>query len=86
MGIIYANELNLLVLKRFRSVFCSIFVFFLLIIVMFCTELVSSFWLSFLRWYDYSFAYYEVYYFPAASFCTVLMTRIRPEQQRQCKF
>ena len=62
--------------------FCSIFVFLLLIIViMFCTDFVSSFWLSFRRWYDYCVAYYEVYYFAAASFCTVLMTKIRPEQQ-----
>ena len=53
---------------------------------MFCTELVSSFWLSFLIWYDYCFGYYVVYYFPAASFCIVLMPRIRPEQQRKCKF
>ena len=29
---------------------------------------------------------YEVHYFPATSFFTVLMTRIRPEQQRKCKF
>ena len=65
-------ELNLLVLKRFRWAFCSIFVFLLLILfTMFCTELVSSFLLSFLRWYDYCFAFYEVSYFPAASFCTV---------------
>ena len=51
-----------------------------------CTDFVSSFWLSFRRWYDYCVAYYEVYYFAAASFCTVLMTKIRPEQQTKCKF
>ena len=62
-------ELNLLVLKRFRWVFCLIFVFLLLIIViMFCTELVSSFWSRFLRCYDYCVAYYEVYYFQLPGF------------------
>ena len=80
-------EVNLLVLKWFPYVFYPIFVFLLIIIViMFCTELVSSVWLSFLRRYDYCFAYYEVHYFPAASFCTVLMTKLCPEQQRKCKF
>ena len=53
---------------------------------MFCTELVGIFWLSFLRWYDYCFAYYGVYYFPAAIFCTALITKLRREQQRKCKF
>ena len=42
-------------------------------------------------WYDYCFAYYEVHYFPAASFCTVLMTSnnwaiLSTEQQRKWKF
>ena len=83
MRMIYANQLNLLVLKGFVKSFFRIFVFLLLIIVIvFCIELVSSF----LRWYDYCFAYYEVHYFPATSFFTVLMTKIRPEQQRKCKF
>ena len=38
---------------------------------------------SFLRWYDYCFAYYEVYYFPAASFYPVLLTKIRSEQKKK---
>ena len=55
-------KVSLSVLFDFRVLVTNI------IVIMFYTELVSSFRLRFPRWYDYCVSYHEVYYFQLPGF------------------